>query len=93
LLRKHQDTAGPVREAVRRKHYCLRTEGGGLRGLDQALFLFHSKRHPNKMGGVEAESLMTHVAAREHIAASTQNQALGALSGATHLTCVAPVLH
>jgi hypothetical protein len=48
--------------------------------------LFHSKRHPNKMGGVEAESLLTHLAAREHIAASTQNQALSALSGATQLT-------
>jgi hypothetical protein len=48
--------------------------------------LSHSKRHPIKMGGVEAESLLTHLAGREHIAASTQYQARNTLSGATQLT-------
>ncbi|HEY80229.1 MAG TPA: integron integrase [Caldilineae bacterium] len=41
--------------------------------------LFHNKRHPKEMGAPEIEAFLTHLAVEEHVAASTQNQALSAL--------------
>jgi len=41
--------------------------------------LFHNKRHPNEMGSKEIETFLTHLAIKENVAASTQNQALSAL--------------
>ncbi|MBN1318451.1 MAG: phage integrase N-terminal SAM-like domain-containing protein [Anaerolineales bacterium] len=35
-------------------------------------------RHPSEMGAPEVETFLTHLAVKEHIAASTQNQALSA---------------
>ena len=39
----------------------------------------HGIRHPNTMGRVEVEQFLTHLAVEGRVAASTQNQALGAL--------------
>lgn len=41
--------------------------------------LFHGKRHPADMGAVEITGFLTWLAVDRHVAASTQNQALGAL--------------
>ncbi|MEO0986953.1 MAG: phage integrase N-terminal SAM-like domain-containing protein, partial [Cyanobacteria bacterium J06639_14] len=41
--------------------------------------LFHGKRHPKDMGRLEIESFLTDLAVNQHVAASTQNQALNAL--------------
>jgi len=41
--------------------------------------LFHDKRHPDEMGGPEIASFLSHLAVDEHVAASTQNQALSAI--------------
>ncbi|MGK7908443.1 MAG: integron integrase [Synechococcus sp.] len=45
----------------------------------QRYILFHNKRHPKDMGVPEIEAFLTHLAVKQHVAASTQNQALSAL--------------
>jgi hypothetical protein len=47
--------------------------------VDQAVHFFHGKRHPQEMGEAEVQAFLTHLAADRLVAASTQNQALGAL--------------
>ena len=44
-----------------------------------AIILFHDKRHPAEMGGAELEAFLTHLAVKDKVAASTQNQALNAV--------------
>lgn len=41
--------------------------------------LFHRKRHPKEMGVREIETFLTHLAVREKVSASTQNQAFNIL--------------
>lgn len=67
-----------VRAALRRKHYSLRTEEAYVAWITRYI-LFHNKRHPQEMGVVEVEAFLTHLAVEQHVAASTQNQALSAL--------------
>ena len=67
-----------VRETIRRKHYARRTEQSYVHWIKRYI-LFHNKRHPQEMGSVEVEAFLTHLAIKEHVAASTQNQALSAL--------------
>lgn len=40
---------------------------------------FHGLRHPESMGETEVNAFLTHLAEKEHVSASTQNQALSAL--------------
>jgi len=67
-----------VRERLRRKHYSYRTEQAYLSWIKRYI-LFHDKRHPNEMDIPEIEAFLTHLAVHEHVAASTQNQALQAI--------------
>src|SRR5215470_7185461 len=67
-----------VSEVMRFKHYSLRTERT-YRDWIRRYILFHGKRHPREMGGVEVSSFLSDLAVRHHVAASTQNQALNAL--------------
>jgi integron integrase len=67
-----------ARERARLKHYALRTEEAYL-GWIKRFILFHNKRHPNEMGAAEIEAFLAHLAAYDHVAPSTQNQALAAL--------------
>ncbi len=67
-----------VREVIRRKHYSIRTEEAYVNWI-RRFILFHNKRHPKEMGAQEVEAFLTHLAVEEHVAASTQNQALAAL--------------
>ncbi|WP_204138786.1 integron integrase [Halomicronema sp. CCY15110] len=67
-----------VRDAVRLKHYSYRTEQTYVQWI-RRFILFHNKRHPQEMGVPEIEAFLTHLAVQEHVAASTQNQALSAL--------------
>ena len=41
--------------------------------------LFHHKRHPRDMGVQEIETFLTHLAVREKVSSSTQNQAFNAI--------------
>jgi integron integrase len=67
-----------VRDALRLKHYSIRTEGSYVNWIRRYI-LFHGKRHPNEMGSAEVEAFLTHLAVKGNVAASTQNQALSAL--------------
>ena len=67
-----------VRDAIRLKHYSSRTEKSYVYWIRRYIF-FHNKRHPKEMGTPEIEAFLTHLAVKENVAASTQNQALSAL--------------
>lgn len=67
-----------VRDASRTKHYCIRTEQSCV-GWIRRFILFHDTRHPKEMGADEIEEYLTYLAVERKVAASTQNQALGAL--------------
>ncbi|HVN87790.1 MAG TPA: integron integrase [Candidatus Binatia bacterium] len=67
-----------VRDALRTRHYSYRTEEAYI-GWIKRFILFHCKRHPTEMGKLEVERFLTALAVDRHVAASTQNQALGAL--------------
>ncbi|MGB9618333.1 MAG: integron integrase [Desulfomonilaceae bacterium] len=67
-----------VRDAIRRKHFSIRTEEAYVDWI-RRFILFHDKRHPKDMGAPEIEAFLTHLAVEKHVAASTQNQAFSAL--------------
>jgi len=67
-----------VRDAIRARHYSLRTEEADVRWIKRFI-LFHDKRHPRDMGLQEVQQFLTHLAVAGHVAASTQSQALSAL--------------
>lgn len=64
-----------VRAAIRAKHYSHRTEEAYTQWI-RRFVLFHNKRHPAEMGEYEINQFLTHLAVKENVAASTQNQAL-----------------
>jgi integron integrase len=66
------------REAMRFHRLALRTEEAYLQWIKRFIF-FHDQRHPKDMGEPEVKVFLTHLAADRLVAASTQNQALGAL--------------
>lgn len=67
-----------VRDAIRVKHYSIRTEQAYLHWV-RSYILFHKKRHPAEMAEAEISQFLTHLAVDRKVAASTQNQALSAL--------------
>lgn len=67
-----------VREAIRARHYSLRTEESYTAWI-RRFILFHHKRHPAEMGEAEVNQFLTHLAVKMNVAASTQNQALSAI--------------
>lgn len=67
-----------VSDAIRTKHYSLRTEQT-YKDWIKRYILFHGKRHPKDMGAPEIQSFITHLATEKNVAASTQNQALSAV--------------
>lgn len=67
-----------VRDHLRLKHYARRTEDAYVDWIRRYI-LFHDKRHPADMDAPEVEAFLTSLAVDDNVAASTQNQALGAL--------------
>jgi len=67
-----------VRAAIRTKHYSLKTEKAYVHWI-RRFILHHHKRHPAEMGEKEIGEFLTHLAVKENVAASTQNQALCAI--------------
>jgi len=67
-----------VRDALRVRHYSLRTEDSYLQWIKRFI-LFHNKRHPLEMGEQEITAFLTYLAVNKHVAPSTQNQALAAI--------------
>gem|GEM_PF-1028931 len=71
-----------VRDAIHTRHYSYRTEEAYV-GWVKRFILFHHKRHPAQMGKPEIERFLTSLAVEWHVSASTQNQALAAISSFT----------
>jgi len=67
-----------VHDAIRLKHCSIRTEEAYVNWVKRYIY-FHGVRHPAEMGAAEVEAFLTHLAVKENVAASTQNQALSAL--------------
>jgi integron integrase len=67
-----------VRAAIRLRHYSIRTERTYL-GWIVRFIRFHKLRHPRDMGEAEVVAFLSYLAVEQHVAASTQNQALNAL--------------
>jgi integron integrase len=78
MTSEHPRLLDQAREALRRKHYSIRTEESYI-GWMRRYILFHQKRHPAEMGAAEVEAFLTDLAVEQRVAASTQNQALSAL--------------
>jgi len=66
------------RELLQARHYARRTVKAYVQWLRRFL-RFHQLRHPREMGSEEVNAFLTHLAVKEQVSASTQNQALAAL--------------
>jgi integron integrase len=67
-----------MREAIRLRHYSIRTEATYV-DWARRFILFHGKRQPGEMGAPEVAAFLTHLAVDRTVAPSTQNQAKSAL--------------
>ena len=67
-----------LRAVIRRKHYSIRTEQAYVDWVRRFL-AFHAPLPLERLAEPEISSFLTHLAVREKVAASTQNQALNAL--------------
>jgi integron integrase len=67
-----------VSDIARLRHLSLRTEQT-YRTWIKRFILFHGKRHPRDLDAEDVRAFLTHLAVKEGVAASTQNQALHAL--------------
>jgi len=77
-LREQPRLLDQVRNALRLKHYSMRTEETYVGWIKRYIF-FHNKRHSKDMGDEEIKSFLTNLAVNRNVAASTQNQAFNAL--------------
>ena len=64
-----------VRAAIRARHYSRRTEDAYVHWI-RRFIVFHGLRHPRELGAPEISAFLTWLAVEQHVAASTQNQAL-----------------
>lgn len=67
-----------VRARMRAKRYSLRTEQAYLAWIRRYI-RENGLRHPRELDGKAVEAFLTRLAVRQHVAPSTQNQALSAL--------------
>ena len=66
------------REAIRSRHYSLRTEQAYWYWIRCFVF-FSGKKHPAEIGAAEVTAFLNWLATERNVAAATQNQALSAL--------------
>ena len=62
----------------RSRHYSSRTEETYCQWVKRFIY-FHHLRHPAEMAEHEINAFLTHLAVKDNVSASTQNQALSAL--------------
>jgi integron integrase len=67
-----------LRQALRSRHYSRRAEQTYCQWVRRFVY-FHQVLHPAEMGEPEINASLTHLAVKEKVSASTQNQALSAL--------------
>ena len=64
-----------VRAEIRARHYSRRTEDAYVHWI-RRFIAFHGRRHPRELGAPEVSAFLAWLAVEQHVAASTQNQAL-----------------
>ena len=79
MHKKPKKLLDQVRDAIRLKHYSIRTEKSYVSWI-KCYIQFHHKTHPKEMGAREIQAFLTHLASEQKVSASTQNQALSALT-------------
>jgi len=67
-----------MKESLHVRHYSRRTEQAYCHWVKRFIY-FHNIRHPEEMAEPEINAFLTHLAVKEKVSASTQNQALSAL--------------
>jgi len=67
-----------VREKIRFKHYSISTERTYIHWIKRYIF-FHGKKYPIEMGKMEIEQFLTHLAVKNRVSPTTQNQAFSAI--------------
>ena len=67
-----------MRHALRVRHYSPRTEQAYC-DWARRFIVYHGKRHPSRLGAVEVQQFLDHLARDLGVSAGTQNQALAAL--------------
>ncbi|WP_429886457.1 site-specific integrase [Geoalkalibacter halelectricus] len=67
-----------MRESMRARHSRSRTEETYCQWVRRYI-LFHQKHHPADMGEPDINTFLTHLAVKDKVSASTQNQALSAI--------------
>jgi integron integrase len=67
-----------VSDACRARQFSPRTAEAYANWIRRYV-IFHRKRHPADLGGDDVASFLTHLAARENVSVSTQNQAASSL--------------
>ena len=68
-----------VRSRLRERRYSRRTESAYVFWVKRYV-LFHDRRHPRDLDGTAVAAFLSHLAREEQVSASTQNQALAALT-------------
>lgn len=76
---KHPKLLEQVRETLRVMHYSYRTEQTYIEWIKRFIY-FHHKRHPREMGCDEILDYIRYLANERQVSASTQNQALSAIT-------------
>src|SRR3989441_6567286 len=69
---------GRLRAAVRARHYSPRTEESYV-GWVKRFVVFHGRQHPDQLSEAHVRAFLEHLAERDQVSASTQNQALAAV--------------
>jgi integron integrase len=67
-----------VRHAIRLRHYSYSTEKAYAHWIKRFI-LANDKRHARDMGASQIEAFLSHLAVKENVSPSTQNQALAAI--------------
>ena len=68
-----------VKEVLRYYHYALRTETTYCQWILRYIHFYGGKTHPRELGTEHIERFLSHLVVKNHVAASTQRQALNAL--------------
>ena len=67
-----------LRDAIRVRHYSIRTETAYVAWV-RRFIIFHNKQHPADLTSQHLSDFLNHLAIRQRVSASTQDQALSAL--------------
>jgi integrase len=67
-----------VRAEIRARHYSRRTEDAYVHWI-RRFIVFHGRRHPRELAAPEVSTFLIWLANDQHVAASTQNQALSGI--------------